>query len=1162
MADVFISYARSSAAQAGAAARALRRLGYSVWIDEDLPTHRLYAEVIEEQLAAARAVVVIWSAEAVKSHWVRSEADRGRSDFKLVQVSVDGVPLPMPFDQIQCAVLAGWTGDEDHPAWAKVVASVVALVGGRRAPPAPAAAAPAARAEGERRHLTVLDARLVNGAEVAAGLDPEHWHEIASRFQRQAGAAAARLDGHVARFLGDGLIVYFGYPEAREDAAERAVRAGLALVEASLDSELEASLGQRLGLAVGIHTGTVVIAQAGGDQVDTFGDAPRIAASARAVAPPDGVLITGAVHDLVSGLFVVEDLGPRPLDGAREAVRLFRAIRPGLASGRSRGFSPREATPFVGRDDESHLLAGRWERVREGEGQMILVMGEPGIGKSRLIDEFRAAIKADPHLWIECAGAPLNANTPFHAVAQMLDQGLGWDGEGGEAARLARLEQALAPAGVKLDEAVPLIAEMLGLTIPDRYPPLAIPPDQRRRRLLGALAAWVFSATRTQPLVIVVEDLHWVDPSTLELIQTLVEQGATAPLMLLCTARPEFRAPWPMRGHHALITLGRLSQRQTRDLVAGVAAGLDPAMIDRVIARTDGVPLFAEELTRLMLAGPKGVGGAEIPATLLDSLAARLDRLGRAREAAQLASVIGRDFTYELLAAISPLPEGELQADLAVLADAELIYARGLPPEASYRFKHALTRDAAYDSLLKSRRRALHGELARVIGERFEVLAKAQPELLARHWTEAGEAEPAIAAWKGAGDGAYARRAFTEAETAYRQALGLLAQLAPSAERDEKELELSSALNRVLQLTRGYAAPETVEAAARARALAEKSGNLSRLIREEARMWRAVITAGDYAGAAALADHILDLAGAEDHNPGRLLFAHNAQVQTRFYTGDLAGVEAHFALLGPLIDAEGARQAPGNNIISIGVAALAAWALGHTALAEERMARAAAIAEASKDPYDLAMALHFGGLFASCRRDVARAKAAGERFLELAEANGFSYAVDLARNALGWALGQAGAVEEGLAMIHRGRASLAGSGARVGGSYGIKMLAEIEALHGETDRALASFEEALTANPQERVFHPEILWRRGELRAELGEAGLAEADWRLAMALAAEMAAKAWELRAASSLARLLGARGEAAAGRALLGPLVAWFADDPAPEPRAAAALLAELES
>ena len=345
---------------------------------------------------------------------------------------------------------------------------------------------------------------------------------------------------------------------------------------------------------------------------------------------------------------------------------------------------------------------------------------------------------------------------------------------------------------------------------------------------MAALTGWVFSATTAQPLVIVIEDLQWVDPSTMEMIQTLVDQGATAPLLLIGTARPEFRVPWPVRGHVAQVALGRLSDRQTRELVTAMVArapvnGDAEALIKRVVERTDGVPLFAEELARLMAEGDGRAEGRGIPVTLLDSLAARLDRLGRAKEVAQLGSVIGREFSYELIEAVSAMPADELDADLAALAEADLIYARGLPPEAVYQFKHALIQDAAYDALLKSRRRDLHAKVARTIAERFAALGEAQPEMLARHWTEAGEAAPAVAAWKRAGDAAYGRRAYKEAEGAYRQALAMLAKAPENPERDAIELAVASALNRALQLTQGYAAPETVEAASRARLLAEKS---------------------------------------------------------------------------------------------------------------------------------------------------------------------------------------------------------------------------------------------------------------------------------------------------------------------------------------------------
>jgi class 3 adenylate cyclase len=702
------------------------------------------------------------------------------------------------------------------------------------APPIAEAAAtePRVAADGERRHLTVLFCDLVNSTEIAAHLDPEDWRDIAAEYQRTAAEAVTRLGGHVAKYLGDGLVVYFGWPEAHEDDAERAVRAGLAVVDAvvSLNKRLSVKHDVKLSVRVGIDTGSVVVGQGGGKEADVFGEAPNIAARVQAAAAPDSVFITAAVYQLVSGLFVVEDRDAQQLKGINHPVQLYRVIQPTPGRRRSRGTITAQA-PFVGREDEIRLLLSRWERARQGEGQLALVVGESGIGKSRLVEEFRARIKDEPHLWIECAGEQLSTNTPFQAVIQILDQGLGWRGDESKEERVVQLERALELVGLKLGEAVPLIAEMLNLPIPAKYPPLMFAPDQKRRRLLANLAGWVLNAARLQPVVIVLEDLHWVDPSTLELMQTLVEQAATAPLLLLYTARPDFRAPWPMRAHHVQITLNRLSERQTREMIAGVAArtALAKDVIDAVVKRTDGVPLFAEELTRLMLEGDGRRLAREIPVTLQDSLMARLDRLGPAKEVAQVGAVLGREFSYELLLAVSSIPEAELQAALARLTDAELIYARGIAPEAQYQFKHALIQDAAYEALLKTRRKELHRRAAETLTQRFGAVAESQPEVLARHFADAGDAEPAIAAWKKAGDAADARRAFKEAEEAYRQALALLTTLPDSAQRDARELALLDALARVLMLTKGYAAPQTLEAAARARSLAAKSGNLADL---------------------------------------------------------------------------------------------------------------------------------------------------------------------------------------------------------------------------------------------------------------------------------------------------------------------------------------------
>ncbi|HEY2483195.1 MAG TPA: AAA family ATPase [Caulobacteraceae bacterium] len=1152
MSEVFVSYGRSTAKQAQATAAALRALGYGVWLDEDLPGHRAYADVIQEQLDQAKAVVVIWSDEAVKSQWVRSEANRGREKGKLVQFTIDRAPLPMPFDQIQCLNLAGWTGDDEHPAWPRVVASIDELVRGKvRSPVRHGGRTPVA--EGERRHLTVLACGLANVTAISATVDPEEWHDIFTRFQRQAIGAVRQMDGHVAQQQGDGFVAYFGYPEAREDAAECAVRAGLAVIEATreLNGALAAEHGVRLEARIGIHAGTVVVAQGDGEQIGMFGDAPRTALAIEAAAEPNSVIMSDVVHELVSGLFVVDDGGSQARKGLDKPIRLFRVVRSGLASGRGRGFAPREDTPFVGREDELHILASRWRRVRDGEGQTVLLVGEPGIGKTRLIDEFRASLRAEPHLWIEAACAPLFANTPFHAVVRMLDQGLGDGGGDAAEARFARLEAALAPVGTKRAEAAPLIAELLGLPIPPSYAMPMIPPDQKRRRLLAALTGWVFSATTAQPLVIVIEDLQWVDPSTMELIQTLVDQGVTAPLLLVATSRPEFRAPWPARGHLAHVALGRLSDRQTRELVsamvsgAGADAGVDD-LIKRVVERTDGVPLFAEELARLVAEGDGRAEGREIPVTLLDSLAARLDRLGPAKEIAQLGSVIGREFSYELIAAVSAMPAGDLDADLAALAEADLIYARGLPPEATYQFKHALIQDAAYDALLKSRRRDLHAKVARTIVERFATLAEAQPELLARHWTEAGEAAPAVAAWKSAGDVAYARRAYKEAEGAYRQGLAMLSTAPESPERDSTELALASALNRVLQLTRGYAAPETVEAASRARLLAEKLGGISDLIREEGRIWQALITAGDYAGAAGLASHIIDLIHAAGDDPTRLAFANLAQVQTSFYTGDLAAVEEHFAIISPLLDNPEQRQAPGNNQISLGVASLSAWIAGRADTARARIARARAFADQSRNPYDLGIWLHFSGSLHILEEDSLAADAAASQLLELAEDGGLTYLADLARGTLGWARAHRGAVDEGVELMRR---SCSGRvGAAVGLTFGLARLAEILAMAGRWEEALATLEEALSFNPQEKVYRPAAITYRGELRLQHGDIGLAEADFREAMKLAQDLGAKAWELRAVLGLARLLRDRGEGEAARSMVAAAAQAMPEAPGP--------------
>lgn len=985
-------------------------------------------------------------------------------------------------------------------------------------------------------------------------MDPEEWREIAADYQHAAAEAVTRVGGHVAKYLGDGLVVYFGWPEAHEDDGERAVRAGLGIVEAvgalNVRHANEPS-APKLAVRVGIDTGAVVVGHGGGRDADVFGDAPNIASRVQSEAAPDSVFITDAVHRLVSGLVVVEDRGAHQLKGIEHPLHLYRVIQPSVTRRRSHRQAAHVAIPFVGRDDEMRLLLARWDRTREGQGQVVLVAGEAGIGKTRLVEEFRETIKEQPHLWVECAGEQFQENTPFHAVAQMLNQGLGWSGDETKEQRAAQLEGALQLAGMKLDEAMPLIAEMLNLPASEKYPALKLAPEIKRKRLMAALAQWVLAATRNQPMMLLTEDLHWVDPSTLELAQMLVEQGATAPLMLLYTTRPEFRAPWPMRSHHAQITLNRLNDRHTREMVAGVAsrAALAKDLIDAVVKRTDGVPLFAEELTRLILEGHEQSAAREIPATLHDSLTARLDRLGTAKETAQIASVIGREFSYELLHTVSPASEDDLQSALRKLSDAELIYARGVPPDATYQFKHALIQDAAYEALLKSRRKELHHRVAAAIIERFPALAEEQPQLPARHFSGAGEAEPAIVAWTKGSLAAVARGALKEAEEYCREALAAAESLPESPQRDARSLPILVALTGLLSRTRGYSAAETMAASERACGLAEKTGQLAQMVGSSLTRWGVALVRGNFTSAQPFADQILDLARREG-SPRSMASAYQAQIETRHYLGDLGGVEE---LVEGLV-AFRTLAAPESFVTPMGYAAYNALALGYLDKAELRMAAALAYArEHGDEPYISAIARDWEAIYCE-PLDSKRAGEAGAEALAIAEKHGFAFWREVARIYVGLAQARLGSPQEGAALIRAACEGFLQSGQMIAGGLWFPYLAEAEALAGNMDQAFTAinkaFDPSLTPYSDGTLWEvaplhkPNALTCRGGLYVKAGRNDLAEADFLAAIAEAQKMSARFYELLAAIPLAKLLrdtNRRGEA---RAILAPLYGWFTE------------------
>jgi tetratricopeptide (TPR) repeat protein len=902
----------------------------------------------------------------------------------------------------------------------------------------------------------------------------------------------------------------------------------------------------KLAARIGIDSGSVVVGAGAGGDADVFGDTPNIAARVQGAAAPETILVTANTHRLISGLFVVEDRGAQALKGVERPVQLYRVVQPSGVRGRLEATAAAHGlTPFVGREEELRLLMNRWERALGGEGQVALLIGEAGIGKSRLVQRFNEHIASAPHTWVATAAGAFYQNTPFYPVAEMLREFLVWRANEPAEAQLGQMESSLELAGLKSAEALPLIAPLLNLPIPAKYPPSPLSPEQQRRRLLATLAEWALGTARVQPTVIAIEDLHWADPSTLELLRLLVEQGATARLLLLYTARPEFRAPWPQRGHHTQITLNRLSPRNVRTMVEEVAArkALSEETITTVVERTAGVPLFVEELTRAVLErGEAKLTEREIPVTLHDSLMARLDRLGSAKEVAQVGAVIGSEFSYELLHAVHPIAEENLQRALRTVADAELLYVRGLVPEATYQFKHALIRDAAYEALLKSRRKDLHRLVAGTINDKFTALKETHPEMLARHWTEAGEIEPAIVEWSQAGKVAQARTAFREALKSYQQALALLNLLPESPERDLRELELRQSVVQMLQVTSGHSAPETTDAIARAAALAEKNGNLTQLVGSMITRGFTVHFSGDLPAAGALADQALELALREG-GPTHLGLAYLLQTETRRSRGDLAGAEKYYAAGFKFFDDPGFRRVPGAASGSFGYASLNAWALGRADVARQRMARAIAAANGN-NPYEVAFSKYLAAMLRVYMREYEPAEALAERALELSEKHQFKTVAAYSRWALGQARAQLGRATEAIALIRQGLAGLGEIGTRLGISLLTASLAEAQESGGAIVEALETVEQALQVNPDLLAPRPEMLRLRGDLRLKLGQTELAAADFREAITLAQRMSAKTLELRATMSLARPLARVGRREEARTMLTEIYGWFTE------------------
>src|SRR5262245_18009547 len=961
-------------------------------------------------------------------------------------------------------------------AWAVPTASPTpaAAPGTPGAPTAPLKeVATSAPVEAERRQLTVMFCDLSGSTTLGRQLDSEHYREIVRAYYDATRTVTDRWGGHVATYMGDGLLVYFGYPQARENDAERAVRAGLEIVEAlsALNKAREAERSIRLAVRVGIHTGPVVVGELGrhGDNV-ALGDTMNRAARIEAAAEPDTVVCSGATRRLVAGLFVTRDLSARELGGIDEPMRLHQVVRPSGMRSRLEVAAASGLTPLVGRRQELGLLEDRWEQVTEGRGQAVLLCGDAGIGKSRLVQAFRERIADRAHTWLECRGSPYTQDSAFYPVLEAQRLRLGLTLEMAAAEKLARMEAGLAAAGFDLADAAPILARFHGFPIPeDRYRDPVLAPEGLRKKTLALLVEWLLRLGRQQPAVLLVEDLHWLDPSSLELLGQVIEQLPTERVLLLLTFRPDFAPPWWTRSHLTPMLLSRLTRAQLGELVRKAARGRDlpEAWVEGIVRRSDGVPLFAEELTRAVIetSPASSEGGAtpdgRIPATLQDALMARLDALGRVKELAQVASVLGREFDYELLRAVALMADADLEAALATAVREDILYQRGAPPEATYVFRHALIQDAAYESMLRSTRRRHHGRVAEALGERLPHVAEPQPELLAHHLTEAGRIPPAVDTWHEAGRRSLQRSANKEALEHLKRALDLLATQPPSPERDREELDLQIDLGAALKGLQGWGSPEGERCYVRARELCLVVGDDRKLFPILWSFWNIHQARSELAEWREIAAQRLAIAERR-RDPAMLVQAHHAN-WGNFAIGDFPSQLEHVERgLSHYDPTEHSRLAPQFGGHDAGICGhchrgVALWATGYPARSAESFAAAQELADQLAHPLSKAHRFSMSTWLPVFRSDWPAAFGAADTGVTLMSEFGMPTWASIVKLVRGWARVALGDVADGLAEM---RSSLIGSDA-VGFATHHAFYAEALYMSGAADEALAAVDDAL-----------------------------------------------------------------------------------------------------
>ena len=1044
----------------------------------------------------------------------------------------------------------------------KLLAAIAAL---RTERPTAARAASATSApisllaiDAERRQLTVMFCDLVGSTPLAARFDPEDLREIVGAYHRCVADTVGRFAGFVAKYMGDGVLVYFGYPEAHEDDTERAVRAGLAAIEAVARLQTPEPLKVRLGVASGLVVVGDLIGAGAAEERGVVGETANLAARLQTLAEPGTLVIADSARRQIGALFEVEDLGPQPLAGFAELKRAWRVL--GESSVLSRFEALRsEATPLVGRDEEVDLLLRRWRQARTGEGRIVLIAGEPGIGKSRLTAALSQRIESEPHTRLRYFCSPYHQDSALHPFIVQLERAGGFVRGDTLEQKLGKFGELLAP-GARGEGELELLAELLSL--PNSAAALNLSPQRKREKLLEALLHQLEALARAGPVLMIFEDAHWIDPSSRELLDLTMDRVSQLPVLLVVTFRPEFQHGWSGRPHVTTLALNRLAGRDGAALVERVAgsAGLSRDIVDEIVARADGVPLFIEELTKAVLEAGDGDGqiatvlaASAIPATLHASLIARLDRLGPSvKEVAQIGALIGREFSYEVIELVARRPAAELQVALARLVQAELLFCRGVPPRSSYLFKHALVRDAADSTLLRGARRKWHREIAEVLETHFSETTETQPEILALHYAEAGEAMKAAKYWLDAGRRAAQRSANVEAIAHFKNGIEVLQTLRETSDRDRQEIALQLALGPALLATRGWSAPEAERAYRRARDLCERLGDDRQRFDSTWGSW--LVCAGDTAWEAAgkLVDDLFRIAERLD-DPAFPLQAHHAGWATSTNIGEHSAALEHvrrgLALHDPKLHSAHALVYGGHDpkVCAKGQTALSLWLLGYPDQAAQSAAEAVTLAEGLSHHPSLAHALYWAALVHQLRRDRQPVYEYAERLRLFGTEHKLALYSAIGDIMHGWALCDPGQPEAGLHELSGGVEAYAALKVKLYLAYFTAVLSEAYGRAGKVELGLAKMEDALSLfHSAERCFQPGILQLKGEILIASAADHREEAENCLyeALRIARRQEAKSAELRAATSLARLWGEQGRRAEARDLLAPIYSWFTE------------------